>query len=259
MATAASISGQVGFSIQTLVRNDKNERILIEGKMLSSDPRKTHLIACATVWEEIQTFLPEGLTGEEVDLGLHIHPAQLHAELQRLINMVDTERETILLGFGLCSNAVVGLRSDSHTLVLPRVHDCVPLFLGSQAAYRSQADQELGTYYLTKGFIEGVDENSILDYARLDEKYGREKADRILGIMLKNYRRLALINTGNYRLEHYREVACRAAKRLGLRFEEISGSNALIRKLVLGPWDEEILVIPPGRSISEDPFYETYG
>lgn len=219
------------------------------------NPERTHLIACATVWEEVQAFLPQGMTCEKVDLGLHIHPARLHTELQRLIDAVEDERHTILLGFGLCSNAVVGLRSERHTLALLRVHDCVPMFLGSQAAYQAQAAQELGTYYLTKGFIEGVDENSILSYKRLDEKYGQKTADKILGIMLANYKRLALIHTGNYQLEHYREVARQAARRLGLRFEEIPGSNAMLRKLVLGPWDEDILVIPPGKSVVEDPFY----
>ena len=217
---------------------------------------QTHLIACATVWEEVRSFLPEGLTCQDVDLGLHIHPAKLRVELQRLIDEVDQERETILLGFGLCSNAVVGLRSERQTLVLPRVHDCVPLFLGSRVAYQEQTEQELGTYYLTKGFIEGVDENSILSFERLDAKYGREKADRILEAMLKNYKRLALINTGNYRMEHYRQVACQAAQRLNLRFEEIPGSNTMIRKLVFGPWDEDLLVIPPNTPVPEEPFYD---
>lgn len=217
---------------------------------------KMHLIACATVWEEVQTFLPEGLTCQEVDLGLHIHPPRLHEELQSMIDGVDPQREMILLGFGLCSNAVVGLHSARQTLVLPRVHDCVPLFLGSRAAYQIQAEQELGTYYLTKGFIEGVDENSILSYERLEDKYGREKTDHILKAMLKNYSRLALINTGNYRLEHYRQIACRAAQRLGLRYEEIPGSNTMIRKLIFGPWDDDFLIIPPDTPISEEPFYD---
>ena len=217
---------------------------------------KMHLIACATVWEEVQSFLPEGLTCQDVDLGLHIHPAKLRVELQRLIDEVDQERETILLGFGLCSNAVVGLNSERQTLVLPRVHDCVPLFLGSRAAYQEQTEQELGTYYLTKGFIEGVDENSILSYERLEDKYGREKADHILKVMLKNYSRLALINTGNYRMEHYRQVACQAAQHLNLRFEEIPGSNTMIRKLIFGPWDEDILVVPPNNPVPEEPFYD---
>jgi Protein of unknown function (DUF1638) len=221
-------------------------------------PQKTHLIACQTVWEEMQSFVPEGMSFQEVDMGLHTYPERLRVELQRLIDAVGPERDTILLGFGLCSNAVVGLKSEFQRLVIPRVHDCVPMFLGSRAAFDAQAEAELGTYYLTKGFIEWRNEdfNNVLSYERLDEKYGRKKADRILGMMLKNYTRLALINTGNYGLGNYREVAKEAARRLNLRFEEIQGANDLIRKLVQGPWDEEIIIFTPGETVTEDPFYK---
>lgn len=218
-------------------------------------PDKTHLIACQTVWEEMQAFLPKGMSYTEVDMGLHTHPDKLRVELQRLVDAVEAERDTIVLGFGLCSNAVVGLVSNHQRLIIPRVHDCVPMFLGSNSAYEAQAEKELGTYYLTKGFIEGADGNSVLSYHQLDAKYGREKADRILGCMLKHYTRLALINTGNYGLEHYRKVAKEAAGRLKLRFEEIPGANDLIRKLICGPWDEDILIFPPGETVTEEPFY----
>ena len=229
-----------------------------KGEVLKINPHKTHLIACQTVWEEVRAFLPEGMSFEEVDMGLHTHPDKLRVALQCLVDAVEAERDTILLGFGLCSNAVVGLMSRYQRLIVPRVHDCVPMFLGSKAAYAAQAEKELGTYYLTKGFIEGADgdDNSVLSYNRLDAKYGREKADKILGYMLKNYTRLALINTGNYGLEHYRKVAKEAAGRLKLRFEEIPGANDLIRKLVCGPWDEDILVFPPRETVTEEPFYE---
>ena len=35
-----------------------------------------------------------------------------------------------------------------------------------------------------------------------------------------------------------------------MRFEELRGSNDLILKLLLGPWDEEFLVVPPGETIT---------
>jgi hypothetical protein len=226
---------------------------------LEINAQKTHLIACKTVWDELQNHLPVEMTFQEVDMGLHVYPDKLRAELQKQIDATPPERHTILLGFGLCSNAVVGLKADHQRLVLPRVHDCVPLFLGSRAAYAAQAEQELGTYYLTKGFIEGADGdgNSVLSYKRLDEKYGRKKADKILGYMLHNYTRLALINTGNYGVDHYRKVAEEAAGRLNLRFEEIAGANDLILKLIRGPWDEDIIIFPQGEVVSEEPFYQS--
>ena len=64
---------------------------------------------------------------------------------------------TIILGYGLCSRAVVGLRAEGCTLVVPRVDDCIAIFLGSGDAYRTQHCSEPGTYYLTKGWIEAGD------------------------------------------------------------------------------------------------------
>jgi hypothetical protein len=39
------------------------------------------------------------------------------------------------------------------------------------------------------------------------------------------------------------------AGKFNLRFEEIEGSPALVKKMVFGPWDSEFLVVEPGRTI----------
>jgi hypothetical protein len=131
--------------------------------------------------------------------------------------------------------AVVGLRATNVTLVIPRTDDCIGIFLGSCAAYRAQFAQEPGTYYLTKGWIE-VGDSPFEEHKRLVEKYGEAKAERMTRLMLKNYKRLGFINTGRQEIERYREYAHRAAEHFGLRFEEIEGSSALVRKMILGSW-----------------------
>jgi hypothetical protein len=68
--------------------------------------------------------------------------------------------------------------------------------------------------------------------------------------MLNNYTRLALINTGQYALDRYRDYCHRTANRFGLCFEEIPGSDALVRKMLHGPWDDAFVVAPPGRAIT---------
>ncbi len=62
---------------------------------------------------------------------------------------------------------------------------------------------------------------SLAEHARLAERYGPRQADRIMRLLLKNYTRIALINTGQYEQQHYREVARLMADRFGLRYEEI--------------------------------------
>jgi hypothetical protein len=145
--------------------------------------------------------------------------------------------------------AVVGLQTRNYTLVIPRVDDCIAIFLGSKNAYNEQAKKEPGTYYLTKGWIEVAD-TPFAEHVRLVEQYGRERADRIMGIILRHYTRLAYIDTGHKDQDKYREYARITAEKFNLRFEEIGGSDTLIRKLLFGPWDDEILVAPPGHTIA---------
>jgi hypothetical protein len=215
---------------------------------LPFDPTKTKIIACATVIEEMQPLLPQDMAYEVFDFGLHTIPNNLKIFLQQAIDDQDAEFNTLILGYGLCSMAVVGLQTRNCTLVIPRVDDCIAIFLGSKDAYNEQAKNEPGTYYLTKGWIE-VSDTPFAEHKRLVEQFGEERADRIMGIMLKHYTRLAYINTGQKDQQKYREYARVTAEKFNLRFEEIMGSDTLIRKLLFGPWDDEILVVPPGHTI----------
>lgn len=215
---------------------------------------RTLVMACATVVEEMLPLMPPEMKHQVFDFGLHVNPDKLRRTLQTAIDVVDAEYETIILGYGLCSQAVVGITSNHATLVIPRVDDCIAIFLGSRAEYKTQSQSEPGTYYLTKGWIE-VGDNPFSEYDRMLERYGRERAERILKIMLANYKRLALINTGQYELDHYREYARKTAERFGLRYEELEGSNTLIKKMLYGPWDDEFVVVKPGETIRYEHFF----
>jgi hypothetical protein len=210
---------------------------------------RTKVIACATVIEEMLPLMPPGVDYRVLDFGLHVNPEALKHALQEAIDAWATSAEMILLGYGLCSQAVVGLRAKDCTLVVPKVDDCIAIFLGSGKAYRAQSRAEPGTYYLTKGWIEAGD-SPFNEYDSLVEQYGEEKAQWLMGKILKNYTRLALINTGQYELERYRDYSRRTAGRFGLRYEEIPGSNTLIKKMLHGPWDDEFVVARPGETIS---------
>jgi len=76
------------------------------------------------------------------------------------------DKSTRPIGYGLCSRGVVGIRATDCTRVVPRVGDCISIFLGSYSAYRRQAQSEPGTYYLTKGWIE-VGDSPFAEYGRI--------------------------------------------------------------------------------------------
>ncbi len=214
---------------------------------------KRRLIACATVIEEMLPFLPAEVAYQVLDFGLHLNPGELKKALQEKINVASQQAEVLLLGYGLCSMAVVGLQAASATLVIPRTDDCIAIFLGSNSVYKAQAKKEPGTYYLTKGWIE-VGDTPFEEHQKLIEKFGEAKAERMTRLLLKNYTRLAFINTGQYELERYRAYVRCTAEKFGLRFEEIDGSPALVKKLVFGPWDDEFVVILPGETVTYQHF-----
>ena len=216
--------------------------------MNQDNPERCKLIACTAVIEEMLPFIPQRMSYEVLDFGLHTDPKSLKKAIQNVINSSAPDIETILLGYGLCSQAVVGLTSGNRTLVIPRVDDCIAIFLGSAAEYQKQYSTVPGTYYLTRGWIESGD-TPFSEYDILVRQYGDQTAQRIINKILKNYTRLVFIDTGN-NLKYYRKHARSMAERFNLRYEEIQGSDAMIKKMLYGPWNDEFVIIPPGKTVS---------
>ncbi len=220
------------------------------------NPARTKVLACATVIEEMRPIMPPEMDSEILDFGLHLVPNNLKQALQTAIDENSQHYDTIILGYGVCAMAVVGLKANDCTLVIPKVDDCIDMFLGSRAARAEQNKKELGTYYLTKGWIE-VSDTLLDDYHRSVEKYGEEKAIMIMDIMLKHYKRLVYIDTGVENQADYRVYAQKVADQFDLHFEEIRGDNTLIEKMVNGPWQDDFVVLPPGETIKFDDFNQS--
>jgi hypothetical protein len=217
---------------------------------------KKKIIGCAAVIEEMLPILPPEIAYEILDFGLHFRPENLKSALQEAIDKSARDAEILILGYGLCSNGAVGLRAPrTASLVIPRVHDCIAIFLGSHEQYMQEMKKETGTFFLAKGFIE-VGDTPLDEYHRTVERYGKEKADHVMKVMFAHYKRILFVNTGHNEIGKYREHAQRAAKQFGLRYEEKKGSRLLINKMIHGPWDEAFIVAKPGETITLGQFLE---
>jgi hypothetical protein len=64
-----------------------------------------------------------------LDQGLHRTPGQMAGRIQKIVDQVDGTVEMVVLGYGLCSNGIVGVRSGTQTMIVPRCHDCIGFFL----------------------------------------------------------------------------------------------------------------------------------
>jgi len=215
--------------------------------------RNCQIIACETVMNEILDFMPPDMQYQSIEPGLHLQPEKLKSVLQKTIDKISADADTIILGYGLCSMAVIGLRAAKSTLVVPRIDDCIAMLLGSQSNYKAQLHREPGTYFLSKGWIEsGI--NLVEEFRKTEARHGKRRTDIVKALMLKNYSRLAFINLGYRNAERFRQFSRKAANDLGLNYEEIEGTTRLLRRMVNGPWNDEFVVAPPGQVIQLQDF-----
>jgi hypothetical protein len=213
------------------------------------------LIACEVFKDEFETVSPQDLTRTYLPQGFHRTPGKMPAAIQEVLDGVAPEVEAVLLGYGLCSNGVIGVAARTASLILPRVHDCIALLLGSRERYEAEMDACAGTYYITPGWAKyGTTSLSAYKNEYLP-KYGEEDARYIAEECLKHYTRIAFIDHGAGDIEEGRAHAKEFAETFGKRYEEIPGDLGYLRRLVLGPWDgPEFLTIPPGSAIDQAPF-----
>ena len=217
----------------------------------SGTASRTKVLACRVVAERLEQLVPPEVVVESLEMSLHERPLGLRSALQESIDACAGRYETIVLGYGLCGQAVVGLWANACRLVIPRADDCIGIFLGTREAYRARVAEEPGTFFLTRGWLGEDVSTPFRAHERLAERWGKERADRMMGAVLRNYRRLVFIRTGDEQdLAADREQAAELAERFGLRYEEIDGTNALVERLVCGPWDGDFVVVPPGATVA---------
>ncbi len=212
------------------------------------------VIACNIMKDEILRFQAEGISFVFLEQSLHRVPEKMKEAVQEeILRADDWEGNYIILSYGLCSNGILGIKSNRHSIVIPRVHDCIALFLGSPKRYNEEHQKEPGTYYLTKGWIE-EGKSPLEIYHEYCQRYGKETAEWVIKEELKNYTRIALVNTGIRLMETHRQHARENARFLQLRYEEIEGSLAFFKKMLHGPWDNDFIILKPGEEVTQELF-----
>jgi hypothetical protein len=129
---------------------------------------RLHVVACQVFSRELCSIAAQSSHVVELDLlpqGLHDTPALLREMVGEAIQKVEDRYQkgiskylpdAIILGYGLCSNGVVGLQAGKIPLVVPRTDDCIGIFLGSQRRYLDLFQQYPGIYWFNHGWIENA-------------------------------------------------------------------------------------------------------
>lgn len=209
------------------------------------------VLACRTISEEVELAMRRTGTPRRVvwvESGLHSRPNALRARLQEELDRIEGG-STVLLAFGYCGKAIVGLKAGGHTLVFPKADDCITIMLGSRAA-RANLPESARTYFLTKGWLDN-EMNIWREYRESLARHGRKRTDMVYGMMLANYRRLGLIDTGAYDVHELYRRSAEIEATLKLARTVVPGSLTLLERLFAGPWDGEFVTIEPGGTVGE--------
>ena len=235
---------------------------------------RIHIIACRILTRELSFLASQ--SPNQVDItwvgrGLHNIPDNLRAHLCATVDDLYRQLEDktlehrpdyIVLGYGLCSNAVVGVRCRDIPIVVPRTDDCIALFMGSQQRYLREFEEAKGAYWLNSGWFEQsirlIDGEDIkrrrwLEYA---ERFGEDNADYLIEVESsweQHYSTLGYIRSSVYDAPENLKRSEEEAAKKGWNLRVVDDDLRMLRMMVDGTWnDREFLILRPGEQIAAD-------
>jgi hypothetical protein len=222
--------------------------------------KKFAIVGCKVLWRELTHFAsltPHRYEFRFLEQGLHNTPPELRAQLQDAINDLPDDFDAVLLGYGLCSNGLLGIEARKTPLVVPRAHDCITFLLGSKERYREYFDSHPGTYWYSPGWIEETTMPGKDRYERLlehyKEVYGEENAEYLMEMeqtWMQNYNNCAYVDLGFGDSSPHQDYTRECAEYLGWNTDFLRGDPQLIRRFLEGEWNEEdFLVVRAGERI----------
>lgn len=253
--------------------------VCIEGIIM-----KLKLIACKALSRELSYL--SALSDNIIDItyirqGYHEKPNELRNKLQQEIDLIESGEDphtnqsssenengsasylegfdAIILGYGLCSNGIVGISSKEYPIVVPRGHDCMTLLLGSKERYMKYFKELPGCFWYSGSWIESSQMPCEL-YDSNQKKFWLSKGydDDVVDYCLqefsgwtKKYKYAAYVKMPFIDKERWSKFTEEAAAYYNWEYKTVNGDMSLLTRLLEGQWNkEDFLVVPPGHKIA---------
>jgi hypothetical protein len=163
--------------------------------------------------------------------------------------------EIIRLGYGLCSNGVVGVETDK-PLVMPRCHDCIAMLLGSPKRYFEMFRKFPGTYFLTEGWVRNNADPLSTVEVKYTPRMGEKKAFRGMSLELANYKAICFVDNGVGDRERVKARTLENCQAFKKDFLEVPSDLEYFKALIDGPHaEDDFISIGGGERILNDYFY----
>lgn len=214
-------------------------------KRMETSPPPLSVIACEVFRSEIE-MLAKDMTHiveyQWLPMSQHDRPQELRQHLQAAISLAEEhpKSEAIVLIYGLCGNATLGLNSSKKPLLIPPVHDCIALLLGGQKQYETEQACHSRCYWFSPGWICGgkTPGPSLYDSVkkRYSETYDPETVEDLMDAFLSQYEsygEATYLNTGMESAERDLLHTKKCADFFQWKATQVSADLSLLRSLLL--------------------------
>ncbi|CAB1061274.1 hypothetical protein D1BOALGB6SA_6047 [Olavius sp. associated proteobacterium Delta 1] len=188
---------------------------------------------------DLEVFTPAPKNGLEVlvhvlELGLHNRKNLLQQGLVKAAREMGTRVDALLLGYGLCGNALEKpdeLLSDAGVPVfIPLdedhpVDDCIGLLIGGRERYYAEQCQVAGTFFMIPGWTS--------HWKRMFEQECGNISEDMARRLFKDYERSLLVSTPIMSIEEMKQNSTAFNALFGLRTEVCQGTLGILHKT----WD----------------------
>lgn len=210
---------------------------------------KVHILSCQIFQpyiEEIilQTSLDYEYVIEYFEIDQHNHPEILNGLLQEKIDSIQSA-DLILMIYGICGNATKGIKARNTRIMIPRVHDCATILLGSKNRFEEvfghRPSQGWKCLSYDKGDSHTVTLDSNPEYQDFLERFGEDNAVYLFEMLYPKTKQELYITFGlqedNIRINELESDT------------EIIKGNLQFLTNVLSLKFEELLIVEPGEQI----------